>query len=77
MVAAVRELEAEKNYAEKIQFTIVPNTKDGFAAEVANFDIGTHGLVGFDPQGKVGTKIAGHEFGKAEIVKAIKALLGE
>ena len=73
----MRELEAEKTYEGKILFSIVPHTKAGFADEVASFDIGNHGLVGFDPQGKVGTKIPGHEFGKAEIVKAIKTLLGE
>ncbi len=72
----MRELEKEKTYAGKIRFTIVPQTNDNFAKEVESYDIGSHGLVGFDPQGNVATKIAGHQFGKAEIVGAIKALLG-
>ena len=72
----MRELEEEKTYAGKVRFTIVPSTKKGFKTEVEGFDIGSHGLVGFDPKGKVATKIKGHEFGKAEIVKAIKTLLG-
>ena len=72
----MRELEKEKTYAGKVQFTIVPSTKEGFVTEVKGFDIGSHGLVGFDPQGRVATKITGHEFGKAEIVAAIKTLLG-
>ena len=44
----MRELEKEKTYAGKVQFTIVPSTKEGFVTEVKGFDIGSHGLVGFD-----------------------------
>jgi len=76
VVAAVRELEKEKTYEGRIQFTIVPHTHEGFAAEVESFDIGNHGLVAFDGQGQVATKIAGHNFGKPQIVAAIQTLLG-
>lgn len=72
----MRELEKEKTYAGKIQFTIVPSDKEGFAEEVASFDIGNHGLVGFDAKGKVASKIAGHSFGKSDIVETITKLLG-
>ena len=71
----MRELEAEKTYEGKVQFTIIPNTKEGFKEEVASLDIGSHGLVGFDPEGKVVTKIEGHSFSRAEIVAAIQTLL--
>lgn len=71
----MRELEAEGTYAGKVQFTIVPNTKAGFEAEVAAFDMGNHGLVAFDAKGAVAQKIGGHSFGKAEIVAALDALL--
>ena len=72
----MRALEAEKTYAGKINFTIVPNTKEGFAAEVATFEMGNHGLVAFDAKGSVSSKIGGHSFGREEIVAAIKSVLG-
>ena len=73
----MRELEKEKTYEGQIQFTIVPNTKAGFKEEVASFDIGSHGLVAFNPKGGVSSKIPGHKFGKSEIVAAISTLLGK
>ena len=72
----MRELEKAKTYEGKIKFTIVPGDKEGFENEVMGFDIGSHGLVGFDTKGKVATKIKGHKFGKKEIEAAIKTLLG-
>lgn len=71
----MRALEAAKTYEGKIQFTIVPNTKEGFADEVAGFDMGNHGMVAFDSKGEVASKIGGHSFGETEIVGAITALL--
>ena len=70
----MRELEEEKIYTDKVRFTIIPNTQKGFAKEVAQFDIGNHGLVAFDAKGEVAAKIAGHSFGKAEILKAMSSL---
>lgn len=73
----MRELEAEKTYSGKVKFTIVPNTQEGFAEEVASFDMGNHGLVGFDSQGAVASKIGGHNFGRTEIVGVIDKLLAK
>ena len=75
VVAAVRELENEKTYEGKVQFTLVPHTQEGFDEEVAQWDIGSHGLVGLNPSGKAVTKIEGHSFGKDEIVRAVEDLL--
>lgn len=71
----MRELEADTKYKGKVQFTIVPPTKEGFKEEVAAFDMGSHGLVALDPEGKTVTKLPGHEFKKADIEKAIVTLL--
>ena len=73
VAAAVRELDEEEKYEGKVQFTLVPHTQEGFKEEVASFDIGSHGLVGFDSPV---TKIEGHQFGKDEIVQAIETLTG-
>ena len=77
MVAAVRELEKAQAYQGKINFNIIPNTQEGFKEEVASFDIGNHGLVAFDPDGKVAEKIAGHSFGKSEITEVAKKVLAQ
>ena len=76
VAAAVRELDEEEKYEGKVQFTLVPHTQEGFKEEVASFDIGSHGLVGFDSDGKPVTKIEGHQFRKDEIVQAIETLTG-
>lgn len=75
VVAAVRELETDEQYKDKVQFTLVPHTKEGFDAEVASFNIGSHGLVGINAEGKTVAEIEGHEFGKDEIVAAIDKVL--
>lgn len=73
----MRELEADKAYTDKVRFTIIPNTKEGFAEEVASYDIGDHGLVAFDAKGEVASKISGHSFSKNDIVGAITGLLAK
>ncbi len=70
----MRELETVKKYQGKIRFNIVPISK-AVEQEVKSFDIGDHGLVGLDSEGKMAAKIPGHNFGKGEIIQAIDTLL--
>lgn len=69
----MRELEKDTKYEGKVRFTVkaVQENSD----EVKAFDIGSHGLVGLTSDGKLATKIPGHNFGKGEIIQAIDTLL--
>lgn len=71
----MRELETEGTYADKIRFTIVPNSTPGFAKDVAGFGLGSHGLVGLSSSGEAVKKLPGHSYGKSEIIEVIQALL--
>jgi hypothetical protein len=73
----VRELEQE--YEGRAIFTIV-SAKDTAAAaddiEAFGFTDLKHGLVVFDGDGEAKVKIPGHMFGRAEIEKGLKGVLG-
>lgn len=48
---------------------------DAQRAEIAGYELGTHGLVVLDAAGKVMSKIPGHDFGKTEIEAQLRAAL--
>jgi hypothetical protein len=73
-VAAVGELEVE--YEGRVRFEIVSAAETAArAAEIAQYELGSHGLVAFDAAGVERAHIPGHEFGRKEIVAAIEAAL--
>ena len=74
-MAAVRELEQDANYKDKVTFNVVLPEADGFQADVTKYKLETHGLVALDAEGNEKHSIPGHKFGKEEIVAAIRALL--
>ena len=73
----MRELEQE--YEGRAIFTIV-SAKDTAAAaddiEAFGFTDLKHGLVVFDGDGEAKVKLPGHMFGRAEIEKGLKGVLG-
>lgn len=43
--------------------------------EIADFELGDHGLVALDAAGQVSGKIPGHQFGRDQIVEQVKKVL--
>ena len=70
----MRELEGE--YEGRVRFDIVSaeDTAER-GGELAEYELGSHGLVAFDAEGVPQAHIPGHEFGREEIVAAIGAVL--
>lgn len=72
-MAAVGELQNE--YPDRVSFVIVPGaeTKQR-TAEIERYHLASrgHGLVAFDAAGEPVMTIAGHQFGRDEIVMAIQ-----
>ena len=74
VVAAVRELEAE--YEGQFKFEIIPPEETlKRAEELGLYDLGSHGLVVLDAEGKELAHLPGHQFGRAEIEAAMQAAL--
>jgi hypothetical protein len=75
-VAAVGELRSE--YAGRVEFVVVPaaETKQR-QAEIEDYHLAPrgHGLVAFDRAGEAVCTIAGHSYGREEIVMAIGQVL--
>ncbi|MGQ0613984.1 MAG: hypothetical protein ACT4PV_09635 [Planctomycetaceae bacterium] len=67
--------ELEKEYAGRARFNVLLAT--GREEEIKRFELGSHGLVGFDAAGEAKVKLPGHNFGRDEIVAAIGKLLDE
>jgi hypothetical protein len=67
----VREL--EKEYEGRVRFEIVPVY--GREQEVRGFDLGNHGLVGFDAGGNARVFLRGHQYGRAEVAAKVEELL--
>lgn len=71
-MAAVGEL--EKEYGDRVNFVIVePEDTKARTAELERYQLASrrHGLVAFDASGEVVVTIAGHQFGRDEIMMAI------
>ena len=75
MGAAVRKLEREGSYKGEVRFEVIA-VEDRHKAEIKPFDIGSHGLVGLDSEGRAKVKIPSHNFGRTEIIAKIETLLG-
>jgi hypothetical protein len=70
----VRELEIE--YEGRVRFEIVaPEDTAKRAAELQQYDLGSHGLVGLDADGVEKAHVPGHQFGREEILAAIEAVM--
>jgi hypothetical protein len=71
-VAAVSELRDE--YAGQVEFVVVPaeeTARRGQEIERYHLAARKHGLVAFDRSGAVVVTIAGHQFGREELLLAI------
>jgi hypothetical protein len=78
VVAAVGELERE--YADEMDFHIIPAAETALAAaEIESFGFTAlrHGLVTFSASGEAVGKLPGHDYGRTEIVEAIEAALAQ
>lgn len=74
VAAAVRELEAD--YGERVDFVLVsPEDTKARKAEIAEYGLGSHGLVAFGADGSVRATLPGHEYGKPEVLAATEAAL--
>ena len=70
----MRELEIE--YEGRVSFDVVsPEDTAKRAAELQQYDLGSHGLVGFDADGVERAHVPGHQFGREEILGAIAAVM--
>jgi len=70
--------ELQKEYGDRIRFTVVPaeeTAKRADEIEELGFTKQKHGLVGFTAEGEALVKLPGHSFGKPEIEVAIRDLL--
>ncbi len=45
------------------------------AAELYGFGDSRHGMVGFEPDGEVAFTMPGHQYGRAEIIEKVEAML--
>ena len=68
--------ELQKEYEGRIRFTIVPpgDTAE-LGRELEEYELGSHGLVGFSPDGEVVATLPGHSFERDQIVGVIEQLL--
>jgi hypothetical protein len=73
VVAAVSELRTE--YAGRVRFVVVQPEQTLSGEDVARYELGTHGLVAFDADGKVFGTLPGHDFGRAEIEALVRRML--
>lgn len=48
---------------------------DAQRQEIADLELGSHGLVAYDASGQVRGKIPGHQFGRDQIVEQVRAVL--
>lgn len=72
-MAAVGELQNE--YADRVSFVVVPGEETkARAEEIERYHLSArgHGLVAFDAAGEPVMTIAGHQFGRDEILVAIQ-----
>lgn len=68
--------ELQKEYEGRIRFTIVsPSQTAEREHDLEEYELGTHGLVGFSPDGEVVATIPGHSFEREQIVGVIEQLL--
>lgn len=74
-MAAVSELRTE--YEGQVVFVVVQPEQTLIGDDVARYGLGTHGLVAFDPDGKVIATIPGHDFGRPEIEAVIQKVLDD
>ena len=44
-------------------------------AEIQEYELGSHGMVGFTPEGKPKVTIPGHKFGEVDLVAKVEELL--
>ena len=66
--------ELEQEYGDRVDFVIVePEDTKARSGELERYQLASrrHGLVAFDAAGEVVVTIAGHQFGREEIVMAI------
>ena len=75
MKRAVGELDTSGKYKGKLTFSVVPFGLKESQEVIKREDLGTHGLVGFGRDRTVKVKLAGHNYGKEEIVEQIDDLL--
>ena len=78
IVAAVGEL--EQDYRDQVDFVIISAEETASRPdeiEAFGFTDLKHGLVSFDSEGEVRTKIPGHQFGKPEIQAIVEELLAD
>lgn len=71
--------ELELEYGDKVNFVIVePEDTKARAEELERFQLASrrHGLVAFDAAGEVVVTIAGHQFGREEILMAVAQVVG-
>lgn len=72
---AVRGLENEGTYNDKVRFVVTEVTSDEIRKEIEGWEgLGNHGLVGTS-DGALKVMIPGHEFGRTQIVAKIDELL--
>ncbi|MEX1025100.1 MAG: hypothetical protein WD226_08485 [Planctomycetota bacterium] len=70
--------ELEQEYGEQVDFVIVPAEETALCGddiEAFGFTELKHGLVIFDGEGRTAATLAGHQFGRAEIERALTGVL--
>lgn len=71
----------QKDYGDRVDFTVEVGQPAEIEKKAEQYDLGSHGLVGFGTDGKPRVKIPGHDFGKdpstarAAIEEKVKELL--
>ena len=72
---AVRGLESEGIYKDKVRFVVTEVTNKRIQEEIAGWEgLGNHGLVGTS-DGDLKVMLPGHEFGRSQIVAKIDEML--
>lgn len=72
---AVRGLESEGTYEDKVRFVVTEVTTNAIRDEIAAWEgLGNHGLVGTS-DGALKVMLPGHEFGRSQIVAKIDEML--
>lgn len=68
--------ELQEEYEGRIEFTIVPPGETAeLGHELEEYELGSHGLVGFSPDGEVVATLPGHSLEREQIVEVIQKLL--
>lgn len=72
---AVRGLESEGNYKDRVRFVVTEVTNAKIRKEIEAWEgLGNHGLVGTS-DGTLKVMLPGHEFGRSQIVAKIDEML--